>query len=53
MIDNKVGPELLNSVVKQVTCLDENDADWLKCHHVPVLRPLVLYEHEEGGEAAR
>jgi hypothetical protein len=47
-------PELLNAAgLRNDPTLEEVDVDWLKCHHVSVLCPLVLYEREEGGHDPR
>jgi hypothetical protein len=44
-----VGPALLNAAgLSSEHTLDEVDVDWLKCHHVFVLYPLLFHESQDG-----
>jgi hypothetical protein len=52
--DNRPGRELLNAAgLRKDTTLEEVYVDWLRCHHVSMLCPLILYEHQEGGDDPR
>jgi hypothetical protein len=50
----KQGDEVLNAAgLRNDHTLEEVHVDWLKCHHVSVLCPLVPHERERGGDDPR